>query len=47
MMRRLAIDLQIPYITTLTAAKAAVGAIKKIRGGTPDVKSLNDYFAKK
>jgi carbamoyl-phosphate synthase large subunit len=45
--RRSCIDLGIPYITTMQAAKAAAAAIlgmKKSSGGI-EVKSLNEYFA--
>lgn len=38
------LDYDIPYVTTIAAAKAAVGAIKSIKKGTIDTKSLNDYF---
>jgi carbamoyl-phosphate synthase large subunit len=45
--RRSCIDLGIPYITTMQAAKAAADAIlgMKKRGGGIEVKSLNEYFA--
>jgi carbamoyl-phosphate synthase large subunit len=45
--RRSCIDLGIPYITTMQAAKAAAAAIlgMKKRGGGIEVKSLNEYFA--
>jgi carbamoyl-phosphate synthase large subunit len=45
--RRSCIDLGIPYITTMQAAKAAAAAILEMKksGGKIDVKSLNEYFA--
>jgi carbamoyl-phosphate synthase large subunit len=33
----------IPYFTTLTAARAAVGAIEAARAGHPEVRSLQEY----
>ena len=41
--RRAAIDLGIPYITTLTSASAAVQAIERISKGKIDIRSLNEY----
>ena len=48
LIRRSCIDLGVPYITTLQAAKAAASAIVRIAGGREglEVKSLNEYFAK-
>jgi len=45
--RRSCIDLGIPYVTTMQAAKAAASAILRMRksGGEIKVKSLNEYFA--
>ncbi|RJS70908.1 carbamoyl-phosphate synthase large subunit, partial [Methanophagales archaeon] len=46
--RRACIELGIPYITTMQAAKAAASAIlgMKESGGEIEVKSINEYFAK-
>ncbi|UCG69346.1 MAG: carbamoyl-phosphate synthase large subunit, partial [Thermoplasmata archaeon] len=44
-MRRLAVELIIPFITTIPSANAAIEAIKKAKCGVVDVKSLNDYCA--
>ncbi|MDI6884218.1 MAG: carbamoyl-phosphate synthase large subunit [Hadesarchaea archaeon] len=41
--RRAAIDLEIPYITTLTGARAAVQAIESMLKGEIDIRSLNEY----
>jgi carbamoyl-phosphate synthase large subunit len=45
--RRACIDLGIPYITTMQAAKAAASAIAGVKqcGGTVEVKSINEYFS--
>jgi carbamoyl-phosphate synthase large subunit len=43
MMRRLAVDLEIPFITTISSAKAVIEAIKSARVGDLRVQSLNDY----
>ncbi|MFH0887904.1 MAG: carbamoyl-phosphate synthase large subunit [Planctomycetota bacterium] len=46
-MRRLAIELGIPFISNIAAARAAVSAIKLIKSQknkTLSVKALNDYF---
>ncbi len=43
MMRRVATELQIPFIATVEGARAAVGAIERKRRGTLDVKSLHDH----
>ena len=45
MMRRLAVDLNIPFITTIQAAKAAAQAIEDLREGDLDVRSLQSYAA--
>jgi carbamoyl-phosphate synthase large subunit len=44
--RRACIDLGIPYITTIQAAKAAASAILEMKesGGEIEVKSINEYF---
>ena len=42
--RRACIDLGIPYITTMQAAKAAASAILRMKGSEIDVKSMNEYF---
>ncbi len=43
MMRRLAVDMNIPFITTIQAARAAVRAIEESRGGGLDVKPLQAF----
>ena len=43
--RRAATMAQVPCITTLTGASAAVSAIKALRSQTLTVKSLQDYYA--
>jgi carbamoyl-phosphate synthase large subunit len=43
--RRAATMAQVPCITTLTGASAAVQAIKALRSHTPTVRSLQDYYA--
>ncbi|MEM2720763.1 MAG: carbamoyl-phosphate synthase large subunit, partial [Candidatus Bathyarchaeia archaeon] len=43
MIRRTAVERNIPYITTVPGAMAAVRAIKAIREGKLDVKSLKEY----
>ncbi|MEE9151550.1 MAG: carbamoyl-phosphate synthase large subunit [Thermoplasmata archaeon] len=45
LMRRLAVELIIPFITTIPSACAAIEAIKSSRKGIVEVKSLNDYNA--
>ncbi len=45
MMRRLAVDLNIPFITTIQAAEAAAQAIEELRQGDLDVRSLQSYSA--
>jgi carbamoyl-phosphate synthase large subunit len=42
-MRRLAVELIIPFITTIPSAHAAIEAIKSLREKKYDVKSLNKY----
>jgi carbamoyl-phosphate synthase large subunit len=34
---------RVPYFTTLTGARAAVGAMEAARGGPLDVRSLQEY----
>jgi len=41
--RRLAIELGIPYVTTLAGARAALNAIEAIKNSELKVKSLNEY----
>lgn len=41
--RRLAIELGIPYVTTLAAARAALNAIQAVQNNEINVKSLNKY----
>lgn len=43
MMRRLAVDLGIPFITTIQAARAASLAIEEVRRGDLGVRSLQSY----
>lgn len=42
--RRLAIELGIPYVTTLAGARAALNAIEAIQNKEINVKSLNEYI---
>lgn len=42
--RRLAIELGIPYVTTLAGARAALNAIEAVQNNKIKVKSLNDYI---
>ncbi len=44
MMRRGAVELDMPYITTIAGAMAAVDAIKEVRDRKLRVKSLNEYW---
>jgi carbamoyl-phosphate synthase large subunit len=47
-MRRVAVEMQIPFLATIEAAQVAVGAIaaKKALGGKPyQVRSLQEYAA--
>ena len=41
--RRMAVELGIPYVTTLSGARAALNAIENVEKGKIGVKSLNDY----
>jgi carbamoyl-phosphate synthase large subunit len=43
MMRRLAVELEIPFLTTVQAAKATVGAIKRKSEGEVEVSDLSSY----
>ena len=40
-----AVELDIPYITTLSGAQAAGTAIRDVKKRELEVKSLNEYFA--
>ncbi|MDD4222650.1 MAG: carbamoyl-phosphate synthase large subunit, partial [Candidatus Methanomethylophilus sp.] len=42
-MRRLAVELQIPFLTTINGARVAVGAIKVARKGEIGVRSMQEY----
>lgn len=46
MIRRMAVERNIPYITTIPGAVAAVKAIKAIREGMLNTRSLNEYHKK-
>jgi carbamoyl-phosphate synthase large subunit len=41
--RRMAIELGIPYVTTLAGARAVLNAIEHVKEGDIGVKSLNEY----
>ncbi|EJW21931.1 hypothetical protein IMCC14465_03250 [alpha proteobacterium IMCC14465] len=43
--RRTALEMKIPYFTTIAAAEAAISGIKAIQSGTLNVRSLQDYTA--
>ncbi len=43
MMRRLAVDLNIPFITTLEGARAAADAVAQVRGDNLSVKPILEY----
>jgi carbamoyl-phosphate synthase large subunit len=43
MMRRLAVELEIPFLTTVQAARAAVSAMKRSRLGPLEVTDLGSY----
>ncbi|UCF07485.1 MAG: carbamoyl-phosphate synthase large subunit, partial [Thermoplasmata archaeon] len=43
LMRRLAVEMVIPFITTIPAAQAAIAAIKSANRENVDVRSLNEY----
>ncbi len=47
LIRRMAVDLGIPYVTTLAGARAALNAIENIEEGKIGVKSLNEYHSMK
>ena len=42
--RRLAIELGIPYVTTLSGARAALNAIEAVQNNEINVKSLNEHI---
>jgi carbamoyl-phosphate synthase large subunit len=42
-MRRLAVELEIPFLTTINGAKIAVGAIEVARKNQMGVKSMQDF----
>jgi len=44
--RRACIELGVPYITTMQAAKAAASAILGMQGSEIEVKSINEFFTK-
>jgi len=44
--RRLAVESNTPYITTISAAKASVSAIEELKKGEITVKAWNEYFKK-
>ncbi len=43
-MRRLAVELEIPFITTVQGAEIAVGSIEIARGGNPGVRSTKEFY---
>jgi len=43
LIRRMAVELRIPYVTTLAGARAALNAVRAIEKGKIGVKSLNEY----
>ena len=43
LIRRMAVELGIPYVTTLAGARAALNAVRAIEKGKIGVKSLNEY----
>jgi carbamoyl-phosphate synthase large subunit len=43
MMRRLAVELEIPFLTTMQAARATVGAIRRGRRGDLSVRDIASY----
>jgi carbamoyl-phosphate synthase large subunit len=42
-MRRLAVELEIPYVTTINGAKIAAGAIRVAKEREIGVKSMQDF----
>ncbi|MHB8094303.1 MAG: carbamoyl-phosphate synthase large subunit, partial [Candidatus Aminicenantales bacterium] len=44
-MRRLAVEMNIPFLTAINSVKAEIEAIKALRRGGLGVRSLNDYYA--
>ena len=47
MMRRLSVDINIPFITTIQGARAAVRAIEEARHEPLDVKPLHAFHGEK
>ncbi|MDD1773848.1 MAG: carbamoyl-phosphate synthase large subunit, partial [Methanomassiliicoccales archaeon] len=47
MMRRLAVELEIPFLTTVQATRATVGAIKRAREGEIEVNDLSSYHKRR
>ncbi len=45
LIRRMAVELGIPYVTTLAGARAALNAIEEVKDGKIVVRSLNEYHA--
>ncbi|MDP1551963.1 MAG: carbamoyl-phosphate synthase large subunit, partial [Methanobacteriaceae archaeon] len=45
LIRRMAIELGIPYVTTLAGARAALNAIGEVKDGKITVRSLNEYHS--
>ncbi len=43
LIRRMAVELGIPYVTTLAGARAALNAIEEVKNGKIVVRSLNEY----
>ncbi|HEQ78346.1 MAG TPA: hypothetical protein ENI78_01830 [Euryarchaeota archaeon] len=43
--RRYAVELKIPYITTLAAAEATCRAIESMREGEIAIRSLEEYYS--
>jgi carbamoyl-phosphate synthase large subunit len=43
MMRRLAVELEIPFLTTVQGARATVGAIKRARQGGIEVHDIASF----
>lgn len=41
--RRLAIEIGVPYVTTIAGANAVLKAIEEVSSGKINVKSLNEY----
>ncbi|HTW89725.1 MAG TPA: hypothetical protein VMD75_17135, partial [Candidatus Binataceae bacterium] len=43
-LRRTALEIRLPYFTTIAATEAAVQAITALRESSPDVRALQDYY---